>query len=44
MLERLKKRKQKHFTYCQIANYRADSTWNGKNNEEVNLLLGRKHK
>jgi N-acyl-D-amino-acid deacylase len=44
MLERLKKRKQKHFTYCQIASYRADSTWNGKNIEEVNLMLGRKHK
>lgn len=44
MLERLKKRRQKHFTYCQIASYRADSTWNGKNIEEVNLLLGLKHK
>jgi N-acyl-D-amino-acid deacylase len=44
MLERLKKRRQKHFTYCQIASYRADTLWNGKNIEEVNLLLGRKHK
>lgn len=43
MLGRLKTRKQKHFTYCQIANYRADTTWNGKNIEEVNLLAGKKH-
>lgn len=43
MLVKLKTRKQKHFTYCQIANYRADTTWNGKNIEEVNLLAGRKH-
>jgi N-acyl-D-amino-acid deacylase len=43
MLSRLKKRKQKHFTYCQIASYRADSTLNGKNIEEVNLMMGRKH-
>jgi len=43
MLARLKKRQQKHFTYCQIANYRSDTSWNGKNIEEVNLLLGRKH-
>ena len=43
MLAQLKKRRQKHFTYCQIASYRADSTWNGKNIEEANLLLGRKH-
>ena len=44
MLDRLHNRKQKHFTYCQIASYRADSSWNGKNIEEVNLMLGRKHK
>ncbi len=44
MLARLKKRKQKHFTYCQIAYYKTDTTWNGKNIEEANLLAGRKHK
>ncbi|HSC54762.1 MAG TPA: D-aminoacylase [Phnomibacter sp.] len=43
MLERLHKRMLSHFTYCQIASYSADSTWNGKNIEEVNLMLGRKH-
>lgn len=43
MIDKLKKRRQKHFTYCQIASYRADSSWNGKNIEELNLQLGRKH-
>lgn len=44
MLGRLKKRKLKHFSYPVVANYRADTTMNGKSIEQVNLLMGRKHK
>jgi N-acyl-D-amino-acid deacylase len=44
MLKRLKKRKLKHFSYPVVAFYRADTTFNGKSIEEVNRLLGRKHK
>jgi N-acyl-D-amino-acid deacylase len=44
MLAKLKKRKLKHFSYPVVATYRADSTMNGKSIEEVNLLMGRKHK
>lgn len=44
MLRKLKKRKLKHFSYPVVASYRADSTFNGKSIEEVNLMIGRKHK
>jgi len=44
MLKRLKKRRLKHFSYPVVASYRADSTYNGKSIEAVNLLKGRKHK
>ena len=44
MLKRLKKRKLKNFSYPVVASYRADSTFNGKSIEEVNLMKGRKHK
>jgi N-acyl-D-amino-acid deacylase len=44
MLQRLKKRKLKHFSYPVVAFYRADTTLNGKSIEEVNLLMGRRHK
>lgn len=44
MLKRLKKRKLKHFSYPVVASFRADSTFNGKSIEEVNLVKGRKHK
>lgn len=44
MLGRLKKRKLKHFSYPVVANYRADTSMNGKSIEQVNLLMGRKHK
>ncbi|HEV7332144.1 MAG TPA: D-aminoacylase [Flavisolibacter sp.] len=44
MLKRLKKRKLKHFSYPVVAFYRADTTLNGKSIEEVNRLMGRKHK
>lgn len=44
MLERLKKRKLKHFSYAVVASYKPDSTYNGKSIEAINLLKGRKHK
>ena len=44
MLARLKKRKLKHFSYPVVAFYRADTTFNGKSIEQVNLLMKRKHK
>lgn len=44
MLQRLKKRKLKHFSYPVVASFRADSTYNGKSIEEINRLKGRKHK
>lgn len=44
MLTSLKKRKLKHFSYPVVAYHRADTTYNGKSIEEVNLMKGRKHK
>jgi N-acyl-D-amino-acid deacylase len=44
MRDKLKKRKLKHLSYAVVANYRADSTYNGKSIEQINLLMGRKHK
>ena len=44
MLAKLKKRKLKHFSYPVVAFYRADTSFNGKSIEEVNLLMKRKHK
>jgi N-acyl-D-amino-acid deacylase len=44
MLKSLKKRKLKHFSYPVVAYHRADTTYNGKSIEEVNLLKKRKHK
>lgn len=44
MLERLKKRKLKHFSYAVVANYAPDTSYNGKSIEQINLLKGRKHK
>lgn len=44
MLKKLKKRKLKHFSYAVVAYYRADTTYNGKSIEAINLLKGRKHK
>ncbi|SJZ79519.1 N-acyl-D-amino-acid deacylase family protein [Sediminibacterium ginsengisoli] len=43
MLAKLKKRKLRHFSYPVVASFRADSTYNGKSIEQVNLLKGRKH-
>lgn len=44
ILARLKKRKLKHLSYAVVANYPADSSYNGKSIEQINLLKGRKHK
>ncbi len=44
LLQRLKKRKLKHFSYAVVAYHRADTTLNGKSIEEINRLWGRKHK
>lgn len=44
MLAKLKKRRLKHFSYSVVAFYKADSTFNGKSIEQVNLLMKRKHK
>ncbi|RXK60810.1 D-aminoacylase [Lacibacter luteus] len=44
MLKSLKKRRLKHFSYPVVANYRFDTTLNGKSIEEVNLIKGKKHK
>lgn len=43
MLARLKKRRLKHFSYAVVAYYGADTTYNGKSIEEINLMMGRKH-
>lgn len=42
LLENLKRRKLKHFSYAVVAQYNADSTLNGKSIEEINVLKGRK--
>jgi N-acyl-D-amino-acid deacylase len=44
MLAKLKKRKLKHYSYAVVANYKADTTLNGKSIEEINLAWKRKHK
>jgi N-acyl-D-amino-acid deacylase len=44
MLKKLKKRGLKHFSYPVVAFYRADTAFNGKSIEQVNLMMKRKHK
>ncbi len=44
MLNRLKKRKLKHFSYAVVAYYKTDTTYNGKSIEQINLMKGKKHK
>lgn len=44
ILARLKKRKLKHLSYAVVASYPADSSYNGKSIEQINLVKGRKHK
>ena len=43
MLKSLKKRKLKHFNYAVVAYHLADTTYNGKSIEEINVIKGRKH-
>jgi len=43
MLKKLAKRKLKHFSYAVVAYCEADTTYNGKSVEEINLMKGRKH-
>ncbi|MCH5599758.1 hypothetical protein [Niabella ginsengisoli] len=40
----MKKRKLKHFSYAVVASFRPDSSFNGKSIEEINLMMGRRHK
>ena len=42
--DRLKKRGLKHLSYAVVASYEADTTYNGKSIEQINLMKGRKHK
>ena len=44
LLGRLKKRKLKHFGYVVVANYAPDTSYNGKSIEEINRMMGRKHR
>ena len=44
MLQQLQKYKFKNYSYCVVASYSADSTFNGKSITEINKLLGRKSK
>lgn len=42
--KRLKKRGLKHLSYAVVASFGPDSTYNGKSIEQINLMLGNKHK
>jgi N-acyl-D-amino-acid deacylase len=44
MLETLKKKRLKNYSYAVVARYSTDSTYNGKNISEVNIMKGRKAK
>ena len=44
MLQKLKKRKLKHFSYVVVANYQPDTAYNGKSIETINRMKGGKHK
>lgn len=44
MLEGLKERKLKNYSYAQVARYAPDTAYNGKNISEINQLKGRKPK
>ncbi len=44
IIRKLKNRKLKHLSYAVVANYKSDTTLNGKSIEAINLLKGRKHK
>jgi N-acyl-D-amino-acid deacylase len=42
MVQMLKEKKEKNFSYAVVARYAPDSTYNGKNISQINLLKGRK--
>jgi len=44
MLEQLHSYKYKNYSYCVVANYSADSSFNGKSITEINRKLGRRGK
>jgi len=44
MVERLKEKKLKNFSYAVVARYGADTTLNGKNISDINTIKGRKPK
>lgn len=44
MLVQLRKYKFKNYSYCVVANYSADSSYNGKSITEINKLMGRRPK
>jgi N-acyl-D-amino-acid deacylase len=44
MISKLRRRKLKHFSFPVVASFKADSTFNGKSIEQVNLMKGRKHR
>ena len=44
MVDGLKKKKLKNYSYAQVARYAPDTTWNGKTISEINKLKGRKAK
>jgi N-acyl-D-amino-acid deacylase len=44
MLAKLKRRGLKHFSYAVVAYYEPDTSYNGKSIEQINLMMGRKHK
>jgi N-acyl-D-amino-acid deacylase len=44
MLQQLQQYKFKNYSYCVVASYSADSTYNGKSITDINKLMGRKSK
>lgn len=44
MVSRLHRRRLKHFSFATVASFDPDSTCNGKSIEEINRIIGRKHK
>lgn len=44
MVSKLKSKQLKNYEYAQVARYAPDSTYNGKNISQINLLKGRKAK
>ncbi|HRG08830.1 MAG TPA: D-aminoacylase, partial [Cyclobacteriaceae bacterium] len=44
MVATLKKKQLKSYSYAQVARYAPDTTFNGKNISEINLIKGRKAK